>query len=394
VFNGFVSAPSSSTADAPIRIGVLGLGAAGRAAVAAVERSPFTALAAVCDLDPGVLEATERRHGCAGYFELAAMCGDRAVEAVYVATPTFLREAHIRELAAAGKHLLVEKPVASGGALARQLLECCQHAGILAAAVNTRGRDPSVQLLARVVEAGELGAVRAVLNVNYTPWTLRPRFDYELDETLGGGVIFRQAPHQVEIVRSIIHTPVRRVAASASRSVEPVATVGGFQALIDFEGGACASLVYNGYGFFDTSELTEGIGEGGARREPGAGMRLREARAWSLDKYGEQGARARELELGPDGVEHRGAALSTYGFTVVSCERGDLRQTPRGVRVYGEHSITELTCDPDSGGLAGDLEDLWRALRHGLPLAHDLAFGVETVEICEAISRAAGAAAS
>ena len=216
----------------------------------------------------------------------------------------------------------------------------------------------------------------------YKPWVLSPRWDYEMDPALGGGVNFRQAPHQVEIARTIIGGPVVAVTATVGHVDKPVASYGNFNALVQFESGATASLVFNGYGYYDTAELTWGIGEGGGKRTPGAGIKLRNEEAWTKEKYG--GGR-----LGATTTTQAAAAgprgLSIYGLTIVSCEYGDLRPSKAGITVYDYDSIHEVKVSKTAGGLPVDFEQFHAWVREGIAPQHDLIWGARTVQVCEAI---------
>src|SRR5215813_7740909 len=89
---------------------------------------------------------------------------------------------------------------------------------------------------------------------------LKPRMPEELDETLGGGVVYRHAPHLIDTVRLLGGGRVRSVRASVGRWLAERPCPGNFSAYLEFEDGTPATIAYNGYGYFDTSELTWGIG--------------------------------------------------------------------------------------------------------------------------------------
>ena len=59
------------------------------------------------------------------------------------------------------------------------------------------------QRLRALIESGEFGAVRMINAINYTDYLYRPRRPEELDTAQGGGAVFNQAAHQVDIVRLI-----------------------------------------------------------------------------------------------------------------------------------------------------------------------------------------------
>src|SRR5438094_342005 len=83
----------------------------------------------------------------------------------------------------------------------------------------------------------------------------RPRRPEELVTARGGGVMFSQAAHQVDIVRLLAGGRVSLVRALTGSWDSRRPTEGAYAALLAFEDGACASLAYSGYGHFDTDEF-------------------------------------------------------------------------------------------------------------------------------------------
>ena len=94
--------------------------------------------------------------------------------------------------------------------------------------------------------------------IRYSPWLLRPREPGEIISELGGGVCYRQAPHQVDIARLLGGGLVHSVRAHAGRWSMENSTEGNYSALLQFDGGVTATLIYDGYGCFDDRELIEG----------------------------------------------------------------------------------------------------------------------------------------
>src|SRR5262249_60486108 len=68
---------------------------------------------------------------------------------------------------------------------------------------HTHGFDPNIRTIQRIVQSGELGRLGMILNFNYTDFLYRPRRPEELVTERGGGRIFNQVSHQIEIVRAI-----------------------------------------------------------------------------------------------------------------------------------------------------------------------------------------------
>jgi phthalate 4,5-cis-dihydrodiol dehydrogenase len=364
----------------PIGVGVLGLGLAGRGAVQALSKSRLTNVVAICDLNDETTAAVAKSAGVSGYLSYEEMCADRAVEAIFIATPTHLRLPHVEIAIRANKHLLVEKPIARNAKEAAEIVNLADSSGLVVMSVNTRGRDAVVEAMAHAVREERLGRVLSLTNVMYKPWLLSPRYDYEMDPELGGGVNFRQAPHQVEIARAILRQPIKAVTATVGHADVPVEAYGNFNALLEFDGGASASLVFNGYGYFDTSELTWGIGEGGRKHDPGAGIALRKAESWKKVKYSE----ASPIRP-PDRATSPARGLSIYGLMIISCEQGDIRPSRHGYFIYDFDSIREVRVPLKGGGMPMDLEEFYDAVRRDVPYAHDASWGARTVEACEAI---------
>lgn len=369
--------------DPPIRAAIVGLGLAGRLAAREVVKSPFLQLVAVCDLNVPIASQVAASSGARAYVDYEEMYSDPSIEAILVATPTHMRLPHIESALKHGKHVMSEKPLARSSNEARSIVERVADSGLTLTSINTRGRDPIVQAMARLLRFSDFGAVLSLTNIMYKPWVLSPRFDYEMNPDLGGGVNFRQAPHQVEIARTIIDDEVSSVSATVGHVDTPVDSYGNFNALLRFRSGATASLVFNGYGYFDTSELTWGIGEGGRERQPGQGIALRHSESWKQVKY------AAPPPGDTQNLDAGSRNLSIYGLTIVSCQLADLRPGRTGILVYDYDSIHEVAVRPSDGGIQQDFAEFYAAVRDGRPCLHDAAWGARTVDICEAIWRSA-----
>src|SRR5205807_2434937 len=158
-------------------------------------------------------------------------------------------------------------------------------------------------------------------------WLRSPRLAAEVDTARGGGVVFRQGPHQIEIVRRLGGGLVKSVRAYTGRWHPAFETEGNFTALLEFENGAPATLNLYGYGYFNVTDLTWGIGEGGTATS--GGYRKQERRTGPVDPatyYAQPRDAYRQRPI----REGRERKQPIYGLTIVSCEFGELRQSPDG----------------------------------------------------------------
>ena len=78
---------------------------------------------------------------------------------------------------------------------------------------HTHSFDPPIRKMREIVRSGELGRLTMIHTWNYTDLMYRPRMPHELDPSRGGGAVFIQAPHQVDVVRLIGGGMVRSVRA-------------------------------------------------------------------------------------------------------------------------------------------------------------------------------------
>jgi phthalate 4,5-cis-dihydrodiol dehydrogenase len=364
-----------------LRLGVAGLGRA------------FTLMAPTFRAHPGValVAATDpRKEACARFVEefggrahdsVEALCADPACDAVYVATPHQAHAAHACAAAARGKHVLVEKPLAATLAECDAIIAAAEGARIQAVVGHSHSFDAPVRRAREIVARGELGRVRMVTALNYTDFLYRPRRPEELDTTQGGGVLFSQAAHQVDVLRLVVGDRVTSVRASSGSWDPARPTEGAYGAHLEFAGGAFATLAYSGYGRFDSAVLMDGIGElgqvasaayGAARRQLAAAPS--EAEAKSARNYGGASEKPRSPAV----------AHEHFGFVLVSCERGDIRPMPNGVHVYGELESRFEPLPAPAIPRREVLDELIAAVG-GAPPLHDARWGRDTLEVCLAM---------
>src|SRR6185295_3916647 len=92
----------------------------------------------------------------------------------------------------------------------------------------------------------------------------------ELRTESGGGVIFNQAPHHVDIVRLLGGGLVRSVNSVTCNWDMARPTEGAYSAIVKFTSGACATITYSGYAHFDSDEFLDWIAESGLPKKPSA----------------------------------------------------------------------------------------------------------------------------
>ena len=367
-----------------ISIGVAGLGRAFSLMAPTFAGEARVRLVAAADPRPEARARFEADFGGRTYATVEALCADPGVDAVYVATPHQHHAAHTILAAAAGKHVLVEKPMALG------LDECAAMSAAARAhrvhliVGHSHSFDAPIAFTRKIIESGAYGPLRMITAVNFTDFLYRPRRPEELDTARGGGAVFNQAAHHVDIARLLGGGGRVRAVRAQTGAWDPARpTEGAYSALLSFEDGLYASLTYSGYAHFDSDELCDWIGEGGQRKDPGAYGAAR--RTLAGDETALKSARnyGGSLFAPAEGKPFH----QHFGLLIASCEHADLRPTARGVMIYGD---TERRLEPlpaPKVPRAEVIDELHAAVVDGKPPRHDGEWGAATLEVCLAILR-------
>lgn len=376
----------AGVAQRVLNIGVAGLGRAFSLMIPAFAGDSRIALAAAADPRADARAQFTRDFAGRAYETVEALCADPAIDAVYVATPHGLHARHAILAAQAGKHVLIEKPMALTLDECVAMTEAARRAGVHLVVGHSHSFDTPILRARALIASGEFGAVKMITALNYTDFLYRLRRPEELDVAQGGGAVLNQAAHQVDIVRLLGGGRVAAVSAmtGAWDGARPVEAA--YTAQLAFESGAFASLIYNGYGHFDSDEFQNWIGEMGRIKEPYA-----KARA-ALPPGDEEAALKSARNYGGAAFQPQqdaAAAHQHFGFVLVSCERGDLRPMPDGVMIYRNGTVRREALPPPKVPRAEVIDELYDAVVHGRAPLHDGAWATATMEVCVAMLRAA-----
>ena len=313
---------------------------------------------------------------------------------IWIATPNHLHGRHTIMAADHGKHVICTKPMALGVEECEAMCVAAERNKVHLLCGQTYSMSPDVQAMWRIAQSGELGKLIAINTWLSTDWLLKPRVAEEVDETLGGGVVFRHAPHLIDTIRLLGGGKVRSVRASVGRWMAERPCPGNFSAFLEFEDGLPATISYNGYGYFDTSELTWGIGNRMYSDAERIGVRAA-LRAGEIDhdvakegmRFGAAASDATSTGSGQSAAKPAGsrAHIAWFGITVASFERGDIRQSPDGIYVYDDRGRHEVPVFGGRGTGLLEIKEMYEAIHEGKPIAHDGRWGLATLEVGSAM---------
>jgi phthalate 4,5-cis-dihydrodiol dehydrogenase len=359
------------TQQTALRLGLVGLGVGATQLLPAMTQGPHVRLAAVADVRPQALERAAADYGVATYASVEDLCRAADVDLVWIATPSHLHAEHAIVAAEHRKHAIVSKPLAITLDECEAMNAAAERNGVHLLAGHTQSMAPTIRKLAELARGGELGRLGMVHTWHYTDWMYRPRLPEELDPAKGGGPVFRQASHQVDMVRLIGGGLLRSVRAMTVQLDPPRGAPGSYVVYLEFADGTPATIVYSGYGHFSSGELT--------------GHHSAPERFAGMAAAGDERAQKEALRSVRRGQEQ---SLGFFGLTLVTCERADLRESPDGLFVYQGGTTREIPVPRELRGEA-ELEEMYQAIAHDRPLSHDGRWGQATLEVCLAIHESA-----
>ncbi|MDM0084604.1 Gfo/Idh/MocA family oxidoreductase [Variovorax sp. J31P179] len=376
-----------------LRLGVAGLGRAFTLMIPTLQRDKRVRLVAACDPREEARAQFAADFDAPVYANIEGLATNAEVEAIYIASPHQFHADQARIAARHGKHVLVEKPMALALGDCDSMIEHCREGGVQLVVGHCHSFDTPYLRARDIVLGGEFGQVRMIHALNYTDFLYRPRRPEELRTDDGGGVVFSQAAHQVDIVRLLAGADVTQVRAVTGRWDSARPTEGAYSGLLWFEGGAFASINYNGYGHFDSDEWCGWIGEMGAEKSPdlyGTARRklaamtspTEEARLKAAGTYGGAGYVAAAGERSSVWHQH-------FGPVVVSCERGDVRPLPDSICVYGDLKKERRPLDRPMVPRFEVIDELYNAVVNGVSPLHDGTWARATLEVCLALLESA-----
>lgn len=371
-----------------LRFGVIGLGRAGSAMLSAMLRHPGIRVTAAAD----PIEEHRRRFAVEvegeTYASAQELCDRADVDVIYIATPHEAHEQHVVAAAKAGKHVIVEKPIALTLDECDRMIEAVERAGVKFIVGHTASYNPGVRRMRELIVSGEFGRLGMITSLAGTEFLYRPRRPEELDTSKGGGIIYNQVPHQVDAVRLLGGGMLRSVRAATGIWDPKRPTEGSSLAFLEFEDGAAASIYYNGYDRFDPAEFVFW----GGRARPKAAEDYGKARR-SLANASPEDEIAMRIATGFSGSHDMGGEggngvyQSELGVFIAACEGADLRLTPTGVLVYDDNGMREVPAEPSRGvpGRGEVIDEMCEAVLHGRPLIHDGRWGKASLEASLAV---------
>lgn len=206
-----------------LSVGIVGTGGIARSHMAAIAQCGNIRQVAVYDVDAARAKASADEFGGRVCANLDDLLGDPDVQAVHVCTPHNVHADQVEAAAKAGKHVLVEKPMALTVAECDRMIAASEAAGVLLMVGQVMRYRPVHILARKMIADGAIGQVGHMMRRRYSNFNPAPApgadRHWYLDPVVGGVcVLYCFGPHEYDILPWFVQSPVVKVYAQGNES--------------------------------------------------------------------------------------------------------------------------------------------------------------------------------
>jgi phthalate 4,5-cis-dihydrodiol dehydrogenase len=231
-----------------IGIGIIGAGRICAAHAIAANALEETRLVGIADTDPERVAGAVARFGGRAYAGYGELLADPEVDAIVVGLPHFLhREVAVAALEA-GKHALIEKPMAMTVEECDAMIAAEKASGRKIMVAHSQHYFPANIVVRQRIAEGEIGTVVAATDTWYKPfWEGGQRPPWFLDATKGGGMWPMNGSHMIDRLLFLLQDRVTSVKARVGNPIFGLPTTDMGFAFLQFAGGAAATIAHAGF---------------------------------------------------------------------------------------------------------------------------------------------------
>lgn len=206
----------------PVRVASIGIGWWSNVLADAAQRSGALQIAACYTRSEDKREAFARQYGCEAVSSYEDILADDSIEAIINTTPNHVHLETTRAAAEAGKHVFLDKPIATNVADGRAITEICRDAGVVLSVGYQRRRESHFRWIRDRIAAGEFGdMVQAEANISRDR---EGKFEADSwrfqEEGMPGGVMLQIGIHYTDVLEMLMG-PVKRVAGMSTQLALP-----------------------------------------------------------------------------------------------------------------------------------------------------------------------------
>lgn len=203
------------------KIAVIGFGQRGYCYVGMIRRTPNAELAAVCDTDAARMETFARElniESVPRFTSVDEMLKNCDIDAVVITTPDFSHRDCAIACCKAGKHIMLEKPMAPTAAECRDIIRTCSENNCLMQIGFVLRFHPVFRKVIEIVRSGKLGQILNIVSNEYIGVMHGASYmrRWHRKTANSGGFVLAKCSHDLDIIATVANSRVRRVAAFGS----------------------------------------------------------------------------------------------------------------------------------------------------------------------------------
>ena len=338
--------------DQVVRWGIIGAGGiARRRTIPALNLISNAQVTAVMDKNEQVLEELREEFGIEyGYTQEAQILENPDVDAVYIASPVAFHKDQARRVLDAGKHLLIEKPVAMDGRETKELSDYAAGKGLCAGVgmlMRFHGGHMRIKELLREGILGDIVSCRAQL----TCWFPKMEGNWrQIKAISGGGALMDMGIHCIDLLRYLLDDEVEKVCGMADHRTFDYEVEDSVSAVLRMHKGAACYIDAN----FNIPD---------------------DAAHCPLEIYGTKGSVIASGTIGQDG---KGEILLTLSDSDKGYESSQVRSESGGAQKLDFEHVNMY---------ARQLEEFSDCILNSLPPRTSLTDAVKTMRVVDAIYR-------
>src|SRR6185503_13364859 len=230
-------------ADEPLRVGCIGMGWWSDVLADAIKRSGKLEIVSCYSRSHEKREAFAQKYGCAVAASYAALLEDPGVEAIINTTPNNVHRETTSAAAKAGKHVFLDKPIATTIADARALTDACRRSKVVLALGYQRRKESHFRRIRRQIDEGRFGRlVNGEANISRDRLGQFEEGHWRYTaEGMPGGVMLQIGIHYTDVLEYLLG-PVKAVTARAAQLVLPGDNPDVASMILEHENGALSTV--------------------------------------------------------------------------------------------------------------------------------------------------------
>jgi phthalate 4,5-cis-dihydrodiol dehydrogenase len=230
-----------------IGIGIIGAGYFGEFHAKAILETPGIELIAASRRNKKELNKFSDKFNIIGYTDYRELIKNPDIDAVIIAVPHQDHTVVSMDAAVAGKHILLEKPMATSIEDCDRIIASAKKAGICLMLGHSMQYIQSSTFLKEIVESGEIGEIINGTGTLAKKWMNPNRRDWHRDDPVGGGMLITVGVHYIDLLTWLFKSKVSSVRASISTKFHEYSADDSVMLFMEYESGACATIINTGY---------------------------------------------------------------------------------------------------------------------------------------------------